>query len=460
MNIFNNITNFFRNRNKFNTAFYSNWVSTASAYDPNGITYLDKGYNFNGVVYSIINKQAIKTASIPLIIKKIKDEQSKQKLVNLHKSTNGNFSPLQRIKKNRLEVKAFEEEILSLPLERPNITQTWAEFHALFKTYLKTNGNFYIYEESAEEGLNSGKPRAVYILPAYNVKIVLKANANLLNSDESPIKEYMLIEGNNYVTFPSEKVYHIKYANPNYSEDGEQLYGQAPLRAVLRNLQSSNSALDNNIKTLLNSGAFGFIFGKGAVLNEGQTVSIKERLKEMDKDPERLGKLGALSAEIGFQRISLTTDELKPFEYLKYDEKQICNALGWSDKLLNNDDGAKYDNVNQFRKQIVVDDIKPDLLLLEQGFWKPFLAKFKGYEDVVVEYDISELPEMQDDMVLLAEWTTKLSDRGYLNGDEVREVFNFPSTELPEHKIYTVAADVLTLEEAIDSSFNVEDNKQ
>ena len=454
-NIFNNIVNIFKDKNKFNRAFVQGWGVSTINYDENNETYLDKGYNFNSVVYSIISKQASKTASIPLLIKKVEDDNAKNRLNNLHISTKGDLTPIQKVKKRSLERKAYSEEFFDLPLEKPNASQTWVEFHTLFKIFMKTTGNFYVYEVSPEDGMNKGVPTGVYILPSHQVQIVLKKNTDLLDVTENPIDYYILLIGDQWVKFESEKVYHIKYANPNYDENGEHLYGLSPLRAALRNLQSSNSAVDSNIKILLNNGAFGFLFGKGAVLNEPQVKAIKDRIIEMDNDPSRLGKLGALSAEVGFQRISLTTDELKPFDYLDYDQKQLCNVLGYDDKLLNNDSGAKYDNVNIARKAVVTDDIKPDLQLLENGFWKPFLAKFKGYDNVIVEYDISELPEMQEDMVLLAEWTTKLADRGYLNGDEVRNIFTFPSTGLEEHKVYTTVNDVLTLEEAIESNFNV-----
>lgn len=457
MGIYQGIKDFFNGRNKFNSAFMGNYGMSVTPYDNNGTTYVDKGYNYNSIIFSIINKKSIKLASIPITIREIKDDNTVKQLSILNKSTKGDYTPIQKLKKRNLEFKAFEEKLLNLPLARPNVMQTWSEFHQMYETFMSLNGNFYVYEESPDDGMNKGVPKALYILPSHLIQIVLKKDVSFLELDENPIKSYLLVEGGGYIEFDAEKVYHIKYSNPNYTSGGEHLYGQSPLRAVLRNIQSSNSGVDNNIKTLLNSGAFGFIFGKGGTtIGENQVKQIKDRLVEMDKDPSRLGKLGALSAEVGFQRISLTTEELKPFEYLSYDEKQICNALGYSDKLLNNDTGAKYDNVNQFRKQLITDVIKPDLQLLEEGFWQPFLAKFKGYEKTALEYDISELPEMQEDMLTLSQWSANLQDRGNLNADEVRDLFYFPRTGLAEHQVYTVVNDVMTLKEAIDSSFNIE----
>lgn len=444
---------FKRDNNKFNQAFLFGG-SGFTSYDPNGYTYLEKGYNLNSIVYSVINQQATKTASIPYYIKKIEDKNAHSKLRRLNASSN-DLSIQQKIKKTILESKAYQEDEFEFPLENPNPNQTWTEFHALYKTFLALTGNVYLYILSAEEGMNKGVPMAIYLLPSHDMQIVLKDKANLLGI-ESPIKSYILIQGKQYIDFEVENVIHIKYSNPNYDENGSHLYGQSPLEAVLRNIQSSNKGIDLNIKTLQNGGAFGFIHGKNIPLQEEQAKEIKERLSEMNDSPEDLAKIAGISSEIGFTRLSLTASELKPFDYLDYDQKQICNALGWSDKLLNNSESSDYGGtVSQYRKQVITDNIQPDLMLLADALNNYFLPRFKGYEGTEIIYDISELPEMQQDTKTMVEWTVQLLDRGVLNRNEAREIVNFPKSEDVNMEVYTVANDVLTLEEAIESEFNI-----
>ena len=100
----------------------------------------------------------------------------------------------------------------------------------------------------------------------------------------------------------------------------------------------------------------------------------------MDKDPGRLGKIGASSAEIGFQRISLTTDELKPFDYLNWDQKQICNVLNYPDELLNADGKSKLGGGSETleaKKTLITDNINPDLTLLQSALNKSFYRYLK-----------------------------------------------------------------------------------
>ena len=449
-NIFNSIRDYWKGKNKFNTAFFSFYGGGSTSYDIKNQTYLDKGFNFNNDIYSIISKQATKTASIPLVIKKIEDEQAKSKLDVLSKSTKGNLTPLQKVKKRTLETKAYDGEVLGLPLEKPNPFQTWTEFNYLYKVFLKTNGNVYIYKLMPKEGMNAGTPIALYLLPSHSMEIILKKNADMM-SVESPVFGYKLIEGNIGITFKADEITHIKYPNPNFDLNGSHLYGFSPIRAVLKNIESSNLALDLNIKTMKNGGAFGLIHSKGQTpLTYEQATGLKDRLKEMDADPDKLGKIAGVSAEIGFTRLSLTTDELKLFDYLNFDQKQICNALGWSDKLLNNDDGAKYDNVKQFRKQVVIDNIIPDLELLATAFNTDILPLFKNYKGTCLYFEYSELPEMQEDMTEMVAWVKPSIETGLISRNEGRVFMNLPMSEDSSMNEITVNADILTLDQALD----------
>lgn len=411
-------------KNAFNQAFFQFMGGGYTTYDVNSKTYIDKGYNLNPDVYACINQMATKTQSVPYCVKKINDKESYSKLIQLNIATKGTLSLSQFVKKIKLELKAYSENELPFPLEKPNELQTWSEIFALYKTYMKTAGNCYFYSLSPDYGANAGVPIQLYVLPAHLMQIVLKPNANMLGT-ESPIDHYILINGNQYIKFKAKDVIHVKYSNPNFDLNGEHLYGMSPLRSALRNINSQNSAIDLNIKTLQNGGAFGFLHAKngGTPLTQQQADSLKERLIEMDNSPERLSRIAGSSAEVGFTRISLTTDELKPFDYLAWDRKTICNVLNWPDELINNDGKASLGSTdtNQARKQAVTDNILPDLKLLESALNTQFLPRFKGYENTVIEWDITELPEMQSDMKEMADALDKVP----LTPNEVRAVFKY-----------------------------------
>ena len=77
--------------------------------------------------------------------------------------------------------------------------------------------------------------------------------------------------------------------------------------------------------------------------------------------------------------------------------------------------------MNEARKRVITDNIKPDLDLLADYLNLEFIRKFKGYENTEICWDISELPEMQTDMSEMAKWINQVP----LTLNERREVFKY-----------------------------------
>jgi len=442
--------------NKFNQAFFSFLGGGYTSYDDNAQTYISKGFNTNPFVYSVVNQIATKVSSIPFHIKKVEDPTSKKQINNLIKATNYNLSGLQQIKLKELKTKAYKEGFLDIPLERPNPLQTWQEFMELYEVFMKVVGNVYIYLLSPEFGTNKGEPSAWYLLPSHLTQIVLKENTSLHGID-SPVDHYIMTQGNQYVEFKAKNIVHIKYANPNYDQNGSHLYGAAPMRSVLKNIQSSNEALSLNVQTMKNGGAYGFFYADSATpLTEPQAAAFKQKLDEMAASPDKLSKIAASSIKMGFQRMSLTADELKPFDYLSFDLKQICNALGWDDKLLNSDAGAKFDNYTEAPKIALIRSVVPDLKLFEEAVNNEILPRYKGYKGSEWCFDISELPEMQTDMNSLVEWTTKLKDKALMTGNQALGAIGLPESDNPLMDKLTTNEDLMTLEQSLEDFPTVE----
>ena len=432
--------------NKIQQAFYGMGFKYTQ-YDQNNKTYVEKGYNSNSDVYAVVSQKATEVTRIPYYIKSVKDLQQKQRYNQFMHMVKGVINPANAIKKAKYQTKAFEEQEYSMPLDKPNSYQTWSEFFALYETFMDLTGNFYMYLRSPEDGMNAGTPTEIYILPSHLTQIVLKEDVDML-SNETPVDYYILTDGNQNVKFMQSEVVHVKLSNPNFDLAGSHLYGQSPLRAALKNIQSSNSATTLNAKTLANGGSFGFISTKEP-MTQDQAAGLKDRLVEMDNSPNRLSNIAGASQEVVFTRISLTTEELKPFDYLEYDQKAICNVLHWDDKLLNSDDGAKYDNYKTALRRAITSGVSPNLRLLEESFNRDILPRFKAYKGTVLIFDESELPEMQEDMEKLTKWLNDALDRGVINRDEYRCAINYAEVGSPEMTMHTVAMNVISLEDAL-----------
>ena len=386
--------------------------------------YIDMAYNINPDVFAIVNQMASKFISIPYCITDIEDKKSYQKLKRLEQSTKYDFTFQQEYKSLELKAKAYTEDEYPMPFLRPNPEQTWTQFWQLSMIFLQTTGNVYWYMPMPEEGANQGVPKALYVLPSHLMEIVIKQDVTIGFDD--PVNYYQFLGGARDIPFRSDEVIHIKYPNPNYDINGAHLYGQSKLRAGWKNVITTNKGLDLAYNTQKNGGAFGFVHAKDGVLEKPAIDGLKERLKQAKASTEDLSRIMGSATALGFTKIGLTTDELKPIEYFSYDLKALCNVFGWDHVLLGYGDNAKYDNMKIAEKRVVKNTIVGDVNLMQDAFNTQFLPKFKEYQNRCIVFKIKELPEMQQDYKTMTEWVCKLKDKGLITGNTALQILNMP----------------------------------
>ena len=413
------------NKNYFNEALYKLIGMQTTTYNHTLEVLMIKGYGENPDVNAVVNQMCSKSTAVPYIIKPIEDEKAYKKLKRF--PNNPNYLQTKSI--DLLKKEAFKDEEQPMPIDRPNPNQSWLDLIYLYKLYLKVCGNVYIYKLAPENGANAGVPMQLYILPSHWMQIVLKSGASTL-TNENPIDYFIMEQGNTLVKFDAKSIIHIKRPNPFYNNSGSHLYGYSELMAAVRNINSSNSGIDQNVKTMQNSGVYGFIHaGNGqSPLTHEQGQDLRQRLVDMENSDGKLSNIAAASGALGFTRISLTTDELKPFDYLSNDRRTLCNCLNWPIDLLNEErsgTGFGVDGVIEARKRAITDNIKPDLDLFAEFINLEFIQKHKGYEKSVLEFDISEMPEMQIDIAKMIDWMAKAP----LTPNEIREAINYEEIE-------------------------------
>lgn len=445
--------------NAFNEAFFSLIGGGWTAYDSSAKTYIEKGYNENPDVYAIVSQIARKFSSVPGVLKEVKDKNAKKELKRLYGKA---LKPQEILRKSQLETKAYNEDLEEIeePLERPNYYQSETEFKALWETFMLLTGNAYQWILSPEDGVNAGRPMERFLLPAHYVQIVLKKDYNL-NSLESPIDHYILMMGNSFIRFEAKDIIHSKFPNPNYDLSGRHLYGQSPLEAAKRDIQLSNTTIDHSNSTMANGGVYGFIHAKDGQtpLTQPQADDLKARLIEMQASKQILGRIAGASAPLGFTQLSVDTDKMQPHTYSDAAQKRIANCLGWSTLLLNTD--AKYDNLDAAWQMAISNRITPDLAIYADDLNAYYYPRFKELRNAEVHFDVSELPEMQGDMKVLAEWMAIAIDNGAVKPKEFRIALRYPADDTLETDKFYLKQGIVPIEEAglsiaEDRAFNLE----
>ena len=431
----------------FNSFF--GWIGGGlTTYPANMPTYV-KAYQENSDVYAIVNRIATKSSSIPFSIKEMKS-RPKALEYNIQLKNNLQRGPFGRLDQKNIGADAFETGSLPIPLDSPNPYQSWAEFFALSEIFLLLTGNLYWNVQRPSMGPNKGKPMQIYVLPSHYMQIVVANGYNPETPGASIVTEYMFILGGRYNSFSAEDTYHMNFPGVEYDLQGQHLYGQSPLRAVLREIQGSNEGSLNNIKMMKSGGAIGIIHGENEPLDEDQAKQLKNRLIEMKNDTGVMGQIAGISQKIGFTRIALPTKDLMPMEYDFHFQKKIANALGFPTKLLNNDDAATYDNMALAYRELIINRIMPDFNMMAEVINTKILPQFgQRYVRGLWQWDYEKLAEMQEDIETLVKWGSDLLDRGVINRAEMRQLISFEESGDPNMDIPTTNLNVIPLSEAI-----------
>ena len=383
-------------------------------------TYVDKGYQYNADVYSVINLITRKAATAAPILYEIVDDRAFQR----YKSFTANMSKPQDIAEaNHLRQKALvevdERHPIIQTLHNPNDFQSFYEFMDNYLGFKLITGNSYVYGVGAVTGPNAGKFKQLYVLPAHLTRIVSGGKYD-------PVKGYTITTAYDFQEIMAEKVMHSKYWNSDYSVEGSHLYGQSPLRAALRVLQQSNDAQTASVKMLQNTGAQGILFDNStdSFLTPEQAAEIQRKYKAEYSGPENAGNIIVTSAKIGWQQLGLSSVDLEIMEAMKMNLRQLCNVYRVNSALLNDPDNKTYNNMYEARKALISDAILPELTSARADFNKWLVEPYNKSENkrYFLDFDLDVFPELQEDKkeqiqyLERAWWLTpnqKLEEMGY-----------------------------------------------
>ena len=381
--------------------------------------YVDKGYQYNADVYSIVSFITRKAATAPPILYEVKDDKAFQK----YKSFSANLTkPSDIAEANHLRAKALVEVDMQHPiiqtLLNPNDYQSYYEFMDNLLGFKLITGNSYVYGVGPSTGFNAGKFKQLYVLPAHLIRI-------LSDGRYDPVSGYTLTTQYDSQDLRADNVMHTKYWSPDYSAQGSHLYGQSPLRAALRVMQQSNDAQTASVKLFQNTGAVGILSDDSDDgLAPEQALELQRKYKAEHSGAANSGNIIISSSKLKWTQLGLSPVDLAIIDSQKMNLRQLCNIYHVNSALLNDPDNKTYNNMYEARKALISDAILPELISLRADLNKWLVAPYNKSEGVnyFLDFDLSVFPELQEDKkeqiqyLERAWWLTpnqKLEEMGY-----------------------------------------------
>jgi HK97 family phage portal protein len=375
--------------------------------------YIDKGYLYNDLVYSIIKTKADAAKSINWLAYKVVDE----KALRQYRALSEKGHTLDRTIK--LRTKALEEidsgEIFKL-IDQPNKHQSMGEIVEEYFSWMDLMGNFYLYGLPAAMGKGF---QSIHVAPSHFVEIIAGSYLN-------PIKGYRMKSWFQDI-IPAEQMLHIKNWNPDYDTSGRQLYGVSPLQAGGRILTLDNTGLDSSATTFKNQGVRGIIHRATGNDNMNftleQAAAIKEKVDSWSSS-DKAGGLAATNAPIGYTKIGESPVDMGILQSMSSNLQRLCNLLQVPVELFA--PGSTFNNKSEARKHMITMGVLPKMNILRNRLNRWWVEPIgKGYW---IDYDMMSITELQDDLEKISRMVSTMT---WLTDNEKRSATNYDDYEHP-----------------------------
>ena len=385
--------------------------------------YVTKGYLGNADVFAIVSFLARKAASIPWYVYKIKPgerakaSQLKYKNLTKHPMSRVAFEQAVMEKKNAYHENIVTNTPLARLIERPNQYQAQDAFLQNLFGYRVLAGEGDIYLNNGN--IPGGTIVEMNVLPTQFLEIYADPN------DLYGVLGYRLdVAGG--IDLTKEQVIMWKDWNPNFDDSTRShMRGVSPVKAAYKTLQMSNAAYNASAMMASNGGAKGALTPK--VMTNGlftsvsptQAADIQNTVNDRLNGTDNKGKLGVLQTPWEYLNFGLSSVDMELIKAMQVSLQQWCRVFGLPAVIFDTDTSS-YNNYQNAMRDLVTNTIVPMCATLRDELNMKLVPRFG--EDAYIDFDITALPEMQQDMERMVR---SLRDANWLTMDEKRVAMNY-----------------------------------
>lgn len=383
--------------------------------------YVNEGYLGNADVYAIVSFLARKCASIPWYVYKLNDTEKGRTSLMKYKQLSKGIANKGAFERAIIERKnAYSENIvmgspLAKLLENPNKNQSQDQFLENLFGYRFLSGEGDIY---GNDGNLGGKFVEINVLPTHFLDIYGDP-IDLYN-----VIGYRLMVGSG-IDLPKENVMQWKTWNPDFNETTRShMRGVSPMRAAYSTLRMSNNAADASAMMAQNGGAKGAITPKPigsnvATFTVEQANMIKRAVNEDMNGIDNKGRINVLQTPWDYLNFGLSSVDMDLVKTMQMSMHQWCRVFGLPAVIFDTDTSS-YNNYQNAMRDLMTNTVIPTCASLRDELNKWLVPRFG--EDVYIDFDITALPEMQQDMERMSRI---LRDANWLTYDEKRVAMNY-----------------------------------
>ena len=401
----------------------------------NRTNYIRDGYQVNDILYSTITLITDKVKLPEWTTYKVVDEaafKTYQGLMRKKDISTEDFKKAMDFKKKALEP-VYVDRLTEL-LRYPNDYETFQDLVANSSGWKLITGGRCVWAQTLDMGANQGKPFQLHNLPYQEVNIIASTNMFPI------VEEGYMIPVLSDALFPKQQVLHDKYQNYDWDINGAHLYGMSPLKAALRRLSRSNSAIKASAAMLENQGVKGVLYmddprvmqaGIDPMDTRKQVEAVKSKLVGKGEwvGSENWGRIGVSGYKLGWQSVGLSPVDLTIIDSEKWDLKRFAAIYGVPSQLVGDSEASTYNNVREAEKALTTRCAMPQLVSFRNHFNRKLQTDwgYKG-QNVYVDFDHTVFTELQEDVVEKSSW---IKDLKALSPNEQRMLLGLERIDNP-----------------------------
>ena len=398
--------------------------------------YIEKGYVINPLIYSTINILLREIKQVEWGVFEVKEEKAHRE--NMRMKSFGRANESREFMYKGLE--PFNNTDLKNLLSRPNECQSFTEFIEESFGYWYLTGNSFIYGLTPT-GFDSELWTKVYNMPSQYTKI--KANGWM-----QPVQAYTIDWSQRQQLIEAERVFHYKKFNPNYSQEGHNLYGMSPMSPLCTVVNRSNENYNAGLALIENGMPAGMLSTTNGSrpMSEPEITAADAAIKKKYGGGKNANKIMVTSAPLKWHKMGLNVGDMQLLESNKADAQDIAKVYGIPLPLVDND-ASTYNNVQEAKTGLWQNVIMPDLSGFAEGFGNWLLAGYrkKTGKNLVLDFDASAVPALQDDLNSLSTRLIGEMEKGIWTPNEVKRMLGRPLDSNAPHLDKYILSNNLTI---------------
>lgn len=408
-------------------------------------------YSRNSTVYTIVSLMARKFGVIPRYVYQVKDAAAQANYKSLMKMRGAvRQSKVEKIKdkayRNAVNGDLVDDDLMAL-LQKPNPYMAQDTYYQAIYTAKKLTGNSYVW---INRGFNPNvkgdarydlKPLELWPLPSQYMTIVIDRTYMF-----GRIMYYVLYDQGQPIYYQPEDIIHWRDPNPNY--DGynfTHFYGVSPLEPGYQLLAQDTAGRDAAVSMMQNGGARGVLYNSDQKnLTPEQVASSQSAIDTKINNKNQKSAIARLPGTWGYLQLGENAVDMQLYDAQDKSFQRIANLLGCNPQLFETQ--TTFNNVEQARKDLITNAIMPDCASFRDEENKILLRGFGlDVKKYCIDVDISNIPELQDDMQKL---TATIMSNWTLTPNERREELGFDLNPTPEADLMFIPNNLIPIEDA------------